>query len=73
MKKKLNKLHEHIRNQRDDFLHKITTHLVKNYDAIVVENLNVRGMVKNRCLSFAISDVAWGKFFELLKYKCEWY
>ncbi len=72
LKKKLNKLHEHIRNARDDFLHKITTYLVKNYDAIVIEGLNVRGMVKNRCLSFAISDVAWSKFFSLLSYKCEW-
>ena len=73
IRKKLSRLHEHIRNQRDDFLHKLTTHLVQNYDAIVVENLNVRGMVKNRCLSFAISDVSWSRFFSLLSYKCEWY
>lgn len=67
------KLHEHIANQRKDFTHKLSTAIVKQYDTVCVENLNIRGMVKNHNLSRAISDVGWGMFKEQLQYKCEWY
>ena len=66
-------LHEHIANQRKDFLHKLTTKLVRENQAIAVETLNVRGMMKNHNLAQAISDVSWSEFFRQLDYKCEWY
>lgn len=65
--------HEHIANQRKDFLHKLTTKLVSENQAIAVETLNVRGMMKNHCLAQAIGDVSWSEFFRQLDYKCEWY
>lgn len=66
-------LHEHIKNQRIDYLHKITRYLVDNYDTICIENLATSNMMKNRKLSRAIGDMAWYKFKELLEYKCDWY
>lgn len=68
-------LHEKITNQRTDYIHKITHALTHDnqVDSIVVENLNVAGMLKNRKLSQAISDVGFGEFVRQLKYKCDWY
>lgn len=66
------RLHEKVANQRQDFLHKTSTAIVKQYDAICVEDLNIAGMVKNRSLSRSISDVGWGMFKTMLVYKCEW-
>lgn len=77
--KKANKcvatLHEKITNQRTDYIHKVTTQLIRDNqtESIVIENLGVAGMLKNRKLSQAISDVSFGRFFEALKYKCNWY
>lgn len=65
-------LHEHITNQRKDFLHKLTTKLVRENQAIAIETLNVSGMMKNHCLAQAIGDVSWYEFFRQLEYKCEW-
>ncbi len=67
-------LHERISNQRLDFLHKVSSKLVydNQVDTICMENLAVKNMVKNHSLAQAISDVSWGKFVELVKYKCEW-
>lgn len=67
------KLHEKIANQRKDFLHKTSTAIIKQYDMICMENLNISGMVKNRSLSRAIADVAWGTFESYVKYKSDWY
>jgi len=61
--------HEKIKNQRDDFLHKVVNRYIANYGVIFIEDLNIKGMVKNRHLSKSISDSSWGKFFELLAYK----
>jgi putative transposase len=66
-------LHEKIKNQRTDYLHKISTYLVSNYDSICIEDLAVSNMVKNHNLARAISDMGWGNFKSMLTYKCEWY
>lgn len=63
--------HEKVTNQRRDFLHKVANHYVANYGLIFIEDLNIKGMVKNHHLSKAINDTGWGTFFELLVYKAE--
>lgn len=68
----LARLHRRVRNVRQDFLHKLTTHLTKTKSMIVIEDLCVKGMVKNRKLSRAISDVGWGEFRRQLEYKTSW-
>lgn len=69
----VSKIHERIKNIRNDFLHKKSTKLVKENQIICIEDLNIKGMVKNRHLSKTISDVAWGKFFRMLEYKAPLY
>ncbi|WP_410473122.1 RNA-guided endonuclease InsQ/TnpB family protein [Faucicola mancuniensis] len=68
-KTKLSRLHFKISNIRKDFLHKLTTSLVKSYDVICLENLNVKGMVKNKKLSRAINDLGFYEFKRQLIYK----
>jgi len=68
-----NKVHHQVAYQRRDGLHKLTTKLAREYDTIVVENLNVAGMVKNRRLARQISDAAFGEFRRQLTYKTQWY
>jgi len=72
-RKKVALQHEKITNQRKDFLHKLTTKLVRENQAIAVETLNVSGMMKNHHIAQAIGDVSWYEFFRQLEYKCEWY
>ena len=72
-KLKVAKIHEKIASCRLDTLHKVSIELVKNYDLISVEDLNVKGMIKNRKLSKHIADASWGNFVTLLQYKCDWY
>lgn len=71
--KKLAKLHLLVKQQRQDFHHKLTTRLVRENQALAVEDLNVAGMVKNRKLSRAISDAGWTKFKTMLAAKCDKY
>ena len=68
-KTKLSRLHYQIGCIRKDFLHKLTTNLVKSYDIICLENLNVQGMIKNRKLSRAISDLGFYELKRQLVYK----
>lgn len=67
------KCYRKITNQRNDFLHKLSTDLVRNYDTICLEDLNVKGMEQNHHLAKAITDAAWGEFVRQLSYKSEWY
>ena len=66
-------VHAAITDARQDFLHKLTTQLVRENQTIVVEDLAMKNMVKNHKLALAISDASWGELIRQLSYKCEWY
>ncbi|OLT63050.1 RNA-guided endonuclease InsQ/TnpB family protein [Moorena bouillonii] len=70
---KVAKVHAHITDTRKDFLHKLTTQLVRENQTIVVEDLAIKNMVKNHKLALAISDASWGELTRQLDYKCQWY
>ena len=72
-KERLAPLHEKVGNQRKDFQHKASSRVVNDSQVIVLEDLNIRGMVKNRHLSKSINDAAWGMFAGRLVYKADWY
>ena len=69
---KVARCHEKITNKRKDTLHKLSSTLVKENQIICVEDLNVKGMVRNRNLAKSISDASWGEFFRQLDYKSSW-
>lgn len=70
---RLAKLHEKITNQRNDFQNKLSFKLTSENQAISLETLNVKGMVKNHCLAQAISDASWSSFITKIEYKAQWF
>jgi putative transposase len=72
-KAKLARAHRKVRDTRRDFVHRVSTGLVRGYDAIVIEDLAVTNMVRSRHLARVISDCGWGEFRRQLEYKCQRY
>ncbi len=72
-RRQIARLHERVAHRRQDFLHKLSTDLVRRFDTICIEDLNVAGMVRNHALARRISQSGWAEFLRQLEYKPQWY
>jgi len=71
-RKKVAKIHQKIRFQRSNFHHQLSSAITKQYSVVFVENLNIKGMIKNRSFAKSIADQGWAQFITYLKYKQQW-
>ncbi|WP_373319795.1 RNA-guided endonuclease InsQ/TnpB family protein [Rugosimonospora africana] len=69
---RLGRAHAHVRSVRQQYLHRVANTLVKTHDRLVLEDLHIRGMLRNRRLAAAISDAAWAQFDRIVCYKQQW-
>ncbi|MGX4693841.1 RNA-guided endonuclease InsQ/TnpB family protein [Streptomyces sp. JNUCC 63] len=72
-RRRVARIHARITDRRRDFLHKLSTRLVRENQTVVIEDLTVRNLLKNGRLARAISDASWTKLRSMLEYKCAWY
>jgi putative transposase len=70
---KLAKLHEKLNNKKEDYLHKVTNQLINENQVIIIEDLNVKGMLQNHNLAKSIQELSLYRFKEMLRYKCLWF
>ncbi|WP_439952457.1 RNA-guided endonuclease TnpB family protein [Bacillus cereus] len=70
---KVTKIHERIKNARQDYLNKISTDIIKNHDVIGIEDLQIKNMIKNNNFTKLIIEVSWANFIKMLEYKAKWY